>query len=37
MRRTRIEHILSGFPPIADISEQRRHFRLVPGAVIQGG
>src|SRR6516225_1803148 len=30
MRKTRIEYMLSGFPPIADISGQCRHFRLVP-------
>jgi hypothetical protein len=33
-RKTRIEHVLSGFPPIADISGQCRHFRLVPLADI---
>jgi hypothetical protein len=29
MRKTRSEHMLSGFPPRADISGQCRHFRLV--------
>jgi hypothetical protein len=30
LRKARYEQILSGMPPIADVSEPCRHFRVVP-------